>query len=80
MQWHSDESFGSGSGEARVSAPVHDATGWVTYTIEGTNYKKTRSQHVTRRTKVCELHVHTIAHGGFSNSSDAAEISTQSGQ
>lgn len=38
MQWSSDESFGSGSGEAQVSAPYDyglDPKSWMTYTIDG---------------------------------------------
>lgn len=38
MQWSSDESFGSGSGEAKISAPYDDGVdpnSWLTYTIEG---------------------------------------------
>lgn len=38
VQWSSDESFGSGSGEAKVSVPAADnssTTKWMTYTIEG---------------------------------------------
>ena len=35
MQWSSDESFGSGSGEAKVLASAVDSTEWMTYTIEG---------------------------------------------
>lgn len=38
MQWSSDESFGSGSGEAKVSAPYDyglDPNTWMTYTIDG---------------------------------------------
>lgn len=38
MQWSSDESFGSGSGEAKISAPYDsglDPNAWITYTIEG---------------------------------------------
>lgn len=41
VQWSSDESFGSGSGEAKVSAPTDDAsniTEWITYTIEGDHH------------------------------------------
>ena len=38
VQWSSDESFGSGSGEAKVSAPYDyglDPDSWMTYTIDG---------------------------------------------
>lgn len=38
MQWSSDESFGSGSGEAKISAISDDdadPNSWMTYTIEG---------------------------------------------
>lgn len=38
MQWSSDESFGSGSGEAKVLAATDEGlnkTQWMTYTIEG---------------------------------------------
>lgn len=38
VQWSSDDSFGSGSGEAKISATYDDRlepSSWVTYTIEG---------------------------------------------
>lgn len=38
VQWSSDESFGSGSGEAKISAPYDYSlypNTWMTYTIEG---------------------------------------------
>ena len=38
VQWSSDESFGSGSGEAKIPAPSNDGVDpntWITYTIEG---------------------------------------------
>lgn len=38
VQWSSDESFGSGSGEAKISALYdygQDQNTWMTYTIEG---------------------------------------------
>lgn len=38
MQWSTDESFGSGSGEAKISAIYDDGldpNSWMTYTIEG---------------------------------------------
>ena len=38
VQWSSDETFGTGSGEAKVSAPYDyglDPNTWMTYTIDG---------------------------------------------
>ena len=47
IQWSSDDSFGSGSGESRLSAPSsNDLNGsqWMAYTIEG--WKKRESAEV----------------------------------
>lgn len=41
VQWSSDQSFGSGSGEAKVSAPYDyglDPDSWMTYTIDGVTH------------------------------------------